>query len=119
MFVREIYEDKLRPDNNVSADQKKWLIQFTMLLSEASDDAFAADIDSYLDVDAFLRFFATNALLSNLDSYLGLRLCLRVRKMVSSSSHLHLVLEVPGLHRPVVRDRADWVRREYDRIQHF
>ena len=65
------YEDKFRPDGKVSADQKKRLIQFTKLLSEASDEDFAAGIDSFLDVDAFLRFIATNALLSNLDSYLG------------------------------------------------
>ncbi|MBL8819576.1 MAG: CotH kinase family protein [Planctomyces sp.] len=65
------YEEKYRPDNKPKADQKMRLISFTKLVSESSDEDFSSEIGSYLDIDAFLRFIAANALLSNLDSYLG------------------------------------------------
>lgn len=65
------YEDRYKPDNKPTAEQKKRLIAFAKLVQDGSDADFAADIGNYLDVDAFLRFIAANALLSNLDSYLG------------------------------------------------
>jgi len=65
------YADRYRPDKAPSARQKRRLIEFTELVSTADDEAFAAGIGSHLDVDAFLRFIAVNALLANLDSYLG------------------------------------------------
>ncbi|MGV3607330.1 MAG: CotH kinase family protein [Planctomycetaceae bacterium] len=65
------YEDRYKPDNKPTAEQKKRLIAFAKLVQDGSDAEFAAEIGNYLDVDAFLRFIAANALLSNLDSYLG------------------------------------------------
>jgi spore coat protein CotH len=65
------YENRYRPEDPPTDDQKKRLIDFTRLINNGSDEEFARDIGSYLDVDAFLRFIAANALLSNMDSYLG------------------------------------------------
>jgi spore coat protein CotH len=65
------YEDRYKPDSPLTDEQKKRLIDFTKLVSSGTDADFAKDIGSFLDVDAFLRFIAANALLSNLDSYLG------------------------------------------------
>lgn len=65
------YEDRYKPDNKPTDEQKKRLIDFTKLISSGSDEAFAKEVGSYLDVEAFLKFIAANTLLSNLDSYLG------------------------------------------------
>ncbi len=65
------YEIRYRPKNPPTDAQKQRLIDFTKLVSRGSDEAFAKEIGTYLDVEAFLRFIAANALLSNLDSYLG------------------------------------------------
>jgi spore coat protein H len=65
------YRDRYRPKSEPTEAQKKRLIEFAALVDKADDAAFRKKIGSYLDVDAFLRFVAANALLVNLDSYLG------------------------------------------------
>ncbi len=65
------YENRYKPRNTPSEAQKKRLIDFTKLINTGSDEAFAKEIGSYLDIEAFLKFLAANVLLSNLDSYLG------------------------------------------------
>src|SRR5262245_3187270 len=46
----------------------KRFIAFVRLVNLASDAEFARQIDSFMDVDEFLRFLAVQALLANLDS---------------------------------------------------
>lgn len=65
------YEDRYQPENTPTEEQKQRLIDFTKLINSGADEAFAQEIGSYLDLEAFLKFIAANALLSNLDSYLG------------------------------------------------
>jgi spore coat protein H len=65
------YEDKYKPDGTPTEAQKQRLIEFTQIINTGSEEAFANEIAKYLDVNAFLKFLAANALLSNLDSYLG------------------------------------------------
>jgi spore coat protein CotH len=65
------YEARYKPTGPPTDEQKNRLIDFTKLISSGTDEAFAKEIGSYLDVEAFLKFIAANALLSNLDSYLG------------------------------------------------
>jgi hypothetical protein len=67
----KLYEGRYRPKNPPTVEQKQRLIDFAKLISRGTDEAFAREVGSYLDVEAFLRFIAANALLSNLDSYLG------------------------------------------------
>lgn len=64
------YEDRYKPKDKPTDEQKQRLIDFTQLISNGADEAFAQEIGDYLDVEAFLTFIAANALLSNLDSYL-------------------------------------------------
>ncbi len=65
------YEQRFRPENSPTNKQKKRLVEFADLISNGTDAAFEKEIGLYLDVEAFLKFIAANALLSNLDSYLG------------------------------------------------
>ena len=41
------------------------------LIHKADDGEFRKEVGAFLDIDAFLRFLAADALLANLDSYLG------------------------------------------------
>lgn len=65
------YEDRYKPDDAPTDDQKKRLIDFTRLINSDTDEVFSREVGAYLDIEAFLKFIAANALLSNLDSYLG------------------------------------------------
>lgn len=47
------------------------LVSLTRFVQLASDTEFAANLDQYVDVDNALRFVAVNALLANMDSFLG------------------------------------------------
>jgi hypothetical protein len=48
------------------------VIAFATLVNNASDEQFEQQIDSYIDVEAFLRYLAANALSANLESFLAL-----------------------------------------------
>jgi Ca2+-binding EF-hand superfamily protein len=63
---------RYRPKKKPSHAAQRRLIDFTRLLNEADDAAFRRQIDSFVDVDEFLRFLAANVVLSNFDSFIGL-----------------------------------------------
>jgi spore coat protein CotH len=65
------YEQGYRPQDEPTEAQKKRLIEFTRLVNVTDDARFEKEIGAHLDVDAFLRFLAANALLANLDSFLA------------------------------------------------
>jgi spore coat protein CotH len=65
------YADRYRPRGEPTEAQKRRLVEFTRLINAAPDARFEKEVGSFLDVDAFLRFLAANALLSNLDSFLA------------------------------------------------
>ena len=65
------YAERFRPEKEPKEREKRTLVDFCRLVSEGSDESFAAEIATFLDVDAFLRFIAANGLLANLDSYLA------------------------------------------------
>ena len=62
------YKDRYRPHREPTPDELRRLIEFAKLVNQSPDEQFRKDIDAYLDVDAFLRFIAVNALVVNLDS---------------------------------------------------
>jgi spore coat protein CotH len=64
------YKGTYRPKHEPSKKEAKRFIEFLRLVSKADDAEFKKEIASYLDVDAFLRFLAVNALVVNLDSFL-------------------------------------------------
>lgn len=65
------YAERYKPDDEPTQVQKQRLIDFTKLITSSDEETFARDIGAFLDLEAFLRFIAANALMSNLDSYLG------------------------------------------------
>jgi spore coat protein H len=65
------YETSYRPKNEGSPKEQQRLIDFARLVNKGSEEQFRKEIGSYLDVDQFLRYLAANALLANLDSFLG------------------------------------------------
>jgi putative membrane-bound dehydrogenase-like protein len=62
------YKGLYRPQSEPTGDQARRVIEFARLVNRASSAEFQKQINSYLDVDAFLRFLAANALTSNLES---------------------------------------------------
>jgi putative membrane-bound dehydrogenase-like protein len=68
----EAYKGKYRPQSEPTPEQARRLIEFARLVNQSGDDRFREEIDSYLDVDGFLRFLAANALSANLESFFAL-----------------------------------------------
>ncbi|MGH7224695.1 MAG: DUF7133 domain-containing protein, partial [Gemmataceae bacterium] len=66
------YKSQYRPRSEPTKEESQRVIAFAKLVNQAGDDVFKKEIDSYLDVDAFLRFLAANALTSNLQSAFAL-----------------------------------------------
>ena len=65
------YAPTLRPDREATPHEQQRVIDFARFVTQGDADTFRAQIESWLDVDEFLRFVAVNALLVNTDSYLG------------------------------------------------
>jgi spore coat protein H len=72
------YQTTYQPKREATKDESKRVIEFTKLVNQGTDAQFDKEIGSYLDVDAFLRFMAATALVSNLDSFftIGHNYCL-------------------------------------------
>jgi putative membrane-bound dehydrogenase-like protein len=68
----ERYKGLYRPQTEATKEQAARVMAFARLVNQASDDDFKKDIDTYLDVDEFLRFLAANTLTSNLQSAFAL-----------------------------------------------
>ncbi|HEV3440410.1 MAG TPA: PVC-type heme-binding CxxCH protein, partial [Gemmata sp.] len=66
------YKGQYRPQRDATKDEGKRVIEFAKLVNQANDDEFKKQIDSFIDVEAFLRFLAANALTSNLESFFAL-----------------------------------------------
>jgi hypothetical protein len=63
------YQATYQPKRDATPEEQRRVIEFTRLVNRGDDAAFNKEIASYLDVDAFLRFLAVTALVSNLDSF--------------------------------------------------
>jgi hypothetical protein len=63
------YKDILQPKHEPTKKQADRIISFLKLLNRGSDEQFRKEIESYLDMDEFLRFLAVTAMLVNLDSF--------------------------------------------------
>ena len=66
------YESRYRPDDKPLLAQSERLIEFARLVNRSDDSRFRNAIESYLEVDGFLRFIAVNALIVNLDTVLAM-----------------------------------------------
>ena len=72
----DAYKDRYDPKSGhkgVEGEKaKKQMIAFVKFFNQVEGADFKKGIESYLDVDEFLRFLAGNAALSNLDSFLSM-----------------------------------------------
>lgn len=66
------YKDQYRPQRDATADEAKRVIEFAKLVNQTTDTEFKKRIGEFIDLDAFLRFMAANALTTNLESFLAL-----------------------------------------------
>jgi hypothetical protein len=65
----ERYKPTYQPKRDATPDERKRVMAFTRLVNRADDAAFRNEIESYLDVDAFLRFLAVHSVLVHMDSF--------------------------------------------------
>jgi spore coat protein H len=63
------YRDRYNPKHEPSKKESQRVINFARLINQADAETFNREIDSYLDIDEFLRFLAVNAMIVNLDSF--------------------------------------------------
>src|SRR5579864_4347120 len=66
------YQGLYRPQWEPTKEETKRIMEFARLVNQANDAEFKREIESYLDVDEFLRFLAANALTTNLESVFAL-----------------------------------------------
>jgi spore coat protein H len=60
------------PKTESTRFQQERVLSFIRLLNEADDPTFRGEIESYVDLENYLRFVTVNVVLANLDSYLGM-----------------------------------------------
>ena len=65
------YIQTYRPDRDATPHEQQRVIEFGRLISQTDVGLFRSRIESFLDVDEFLRFIAVNAFIVNTDSYIG------------------------------------------------
>jgi putative membrane-bound dehydrogenase-like protein len=68
----ERYRGLYRPMSEPTGEEARRIVALTRLVNQAGAAEFNKEIGAYLDVDAFLRFLAANALTSSLESAFAL-----------------------------------------------
>ena len=63
------YAVSLRLRRPANLDEQKRILDFLRLIGKASDEEFQTGIESYLDVDSFLRYLAATTITSNLTGF--------------------------------------------------
>ena len=66
------YTKQYEPKREATDDESARMIAFARLASKADDDEFRREINSYLDVEGYLRYLAVTAFISNSDSFFAL-----------------------------------------------
>lgn len=66
------YRQAYDPKTAVSAEETRRVIAFSKLVSYADDREFAAQLESFLDLDSFARFMAVTTWISTMDSILAM-----------------------------------------------
>ncbi len=70
----EMYVDRFHPrepKGGMDPDDPKRVMDFLRIIQSVPQDRFVAGLSQYLDPEPFLRFVALNALLANVDSFIG------------------------------------------------
>lgn len=66
------YDKAYDPKGKITPQQSQRLIDFTKLVTQASDADFAAQATQYLDLENWARYMAVNVWLANMDSILAM-----------------------------------------------
>jgi len=66
------YAPLYRPDDQPTLAQSMRVMEFANVVNLSNTKQFRDSISSYLDIDAFLRFIAVNAMIVNLDTLLAM-----------------------------------------------
>jgi spore coat protein H len=65
------YNQTYDPKGSVTTEQKQRVIDFTRLVTQASDTEFAARLPTFVDLEEFARYMAVMVFLSDVDGILG------------------------------------------------
>lgn len=65
------YKERYRPKSEPTPADAARFIEATQFIREATPEQFGSGIPQYLEPEPFLRFVALNALLANVDSFIG------------------------------------------------
>lgn len=65
------YDGIYDPKNKLTAAQADRVMEFARLLTHANDEAFAAQVGEFIDLDEFARFLSVMVLLSSYDGFLN------------------------------------------------
>ncbi|HTI72580.1 MAG TPA: CotH kinase family protein [Candidatus Limnocylindria bacterium] len=65
------YVDRYHPKHDPTPEEAKRFMEFVKLIRQASPDQFSARLGDYLETEQFAKFVALNAILANVDSFLG------------------------------------------------
>ncbi len=63
------YESRYRPKHDPTVKESRRVIDFARLVDKGTDEEFRKHINSFLDVDEYLRFVACNSFLASMDSF--------------------------------------------------
>ncbi len=66
------YKELYQPRREATAEEQQRVIAFAKLINTATDAEFEQQISSFIEIDAFLRYLAANALTANLENFLAL-----------------------------------------------
>ena len=65
------YEGRYHPKGEPNPEEEKRLIEFVRFIRESAPNQFAAHLQDYVDIEPFSRYIALNALMANVDSFIG------------------------------------------------
>lgn len=65
------YSERMGPRNYADADDVRRFLALVEMVNQAEVSRFREEIDSFIEMDAFLRFLALETILANMDSPLG------------------------------------------------
>jgi spore coat protein H len=65
------YKSRYNPKVDASPEQARRVMELAKLINRADDATFGQKIESYVDVDQFLRYLAVNSAITNFDSFLS------------------------------------------------
>ena len=84
----DAYPGRYHPKGEPTAEEARQFMEFVRFIHDASPAQFSAHLSDYLDTDSFAKFIALNAILTNVDSFIG-------------NGHNYFLYTVPSTHKAV------------------